>query len=157
MPTTYSPNLKIAILGTGENVGTWGTMTNDSLGTVIEQAITGWCDIVMTDANYTLSSGNGTEANESRNVVLAVTGTNSVVRDVIVPFINKLYIVYNGTNLGINVCCATGVKTFVRTGETIFVFADGVDTHPGPNHTIIQGSGNCTVTTVGNVTTISVP
>lgn len=157
MPTTYSPSLKVALLGTGEDTGTWGTMTNDNLGTVLEQAITGWVDIVMTDADYTLSHGDGTNPNESRNVVLSVKGTTTTTRSVIVPFINKLYIVYNGTNHSISVRCATGIATLVREGETIFVFVDGVDTHPGPNHTILQSGGGCTVTTVGNVTTISVP
>ena len=41
MPSTFSPNLKIELIATGEQSGTWGTTTNSNLGTLLEQAIAG--------------------------------------------------------------------------------------------------------------------
>ena len=41
MPSTFSTNLKIELIGLGEQVGTWGTTTNTNLGTALEQAIVG--------------------------------------------------------------------------------------------------------------------
>ena len=47
MPSTYSPSLKLELIGTGEQAGTWGTTTNYNLGTLLEQAITGVITITM--------------------------------------------------------------------------------------------------------------
>ena len=156
MPTTYSPSLKLAHLGNGEDVGTWGDLTNTNICTLLEQAITGWVFIDMVDANYTLTNSDGA-VNEARNVVLAVRGTNTATRDVIVPLINKLYIVYNGTNGSINVRGATGAGVTLVIGETLLVFVDGVDVHIGLNHAIVEAGTGCHVTQIGNRYIISVP
>jgi hypothetical protein len=113
--------------------------------------------IALPDSNYTLSHGDGTAPNQARNAVLWFTGSLTATWDVIVPLVNKLYIVYNDTNHAINIAGATGHKALVREGETIFCFCDGTGVYPGPNHTILQSGGGCTVTTIGNITTISVP
>jgi hypothetical protein len=45
MASTYSTNLKIELIGTGEQAGTWGTTTNTNLGTALEQAVVGKADV----------------------------------------------------------------------------------------------------------------
>jgi hypothetical protein len=45
MASTYSTNLKLELIGTGEQAGTWGTTTNTNLGTALEQAIVGKADV----------------------------------------------------------------------------------------------------------------
>ena len=40
--STYSTNLGIELIGTGDQAGTWGTTTNTNLGTLVEQAISGY-------------------------------------------------------------------------------------------------------------------
>jgi hypothetical protein len=47
MASTYSTNLKIELIGTGEQAGTWGNTTNSNLGTALEQAIVGKADVTM--------------------------------------------------------------------------------------------------------------
>jgi hypothetical protein len=45
MASTYSTNLKIELIGTGEQAGTWGNTTNTNLGTALEQAVVGKADV----------------------------------------------------------------------------------------------------------------
>jgi len=126
--TTYSSSLKLTLIGNGEQAGTWGTTTNTNLGTLLEQAITGVRSIVMTDANYTLTNLDGT-SDEARNAVLVVTGTNTAVRQVIAPLVNKIYIVVNNTTggFGVSIGGSTGSVVTVGNGETTQVFCDGTN------------------------------
>ena len=89
MPSTYSPTLRIELIGAGEQDGTWGTTTNSNLGSIIEQAITGVQAITFADANYTLTAFNGLP-DESRNAVLVLSGTNTATRQLIAPSPDKL-------------------------------------------------------------------
>jgi hypothetical protein len=128
MASTYSPSLKITLPGDGDQAGIWGQTTNTNLGTLIEQAITGVVSIVMSNANYTLSNFNGV-SDEARNAVLVVSGSNSAVRDVIPPVVEKLYTVVNNTSGGfaIRVIGATGTGVNIASGATQVVYCDGVN------------------------------
>ena len=128
MASTYSPSLKITLMGDGDQSGLWGQTTNTNLGTLIEQAITGVTSIVMSNANYTLSSLNGV-TDEARNAVLVVTGTNNAVRDLIPPVVKKLYIVANNTGGGyaVRVIGATGTGVSIPSGATQVVYCDGTN------------------------------
>jgi hypothetical protein len=124
--TTYSTSLKLTLIGDGEQAGTWGGTTNTNLGTLLEQAITGVRNITMTDANYTLTSIDGA-SDDARNAVLVVGGTNTAIRDVIAPLVNKVYIVVNNTTGGfaIRIRGATGTSVEVGNGVTTQVFCNG--------------------------------
>lgn len=128
MASTYSPSLKITLMGDGDQAGLWGQTTNTNLGTLLEQAITGVTSITMTDANYTLTSFNGV-TDEARNAVLVVTGTNAAVRDVIPPVVEKLYTVVNNTTGGyaIRVIGASGTGVNIPNGATCLVYCDGTN------------------------------
>ena len=128
MASTYSPSLKLTLMGDGDQAGLWGQTTNTNLGTLIEQAITGVTSIVMSDANYTLTSFNGV-SDEARNAVLVVTGTNNAVRDLIPPVVEKVYIVANNTTGGyaIRVIGASGTGVSIPTGATQVVYCDGTN------------------------------
>ena len=125
---TYSQSLKLTLLANGEGAGTWGQTTNTNLGTLLEQAITGVQSIVMADANYTLSNLNGA-ADEARNPVLVVTGTNNQVRDIIAPLVNKQYLVINNTTGGqsIRIRGSTGFTVTIPNGASVFVYCDGTN------------------------------
>jgi len=128
MASTYSPSLKLTLMGDGDQAGLWGQTTNTNLGTLVEQAITGVVSIPMSNANYTLSNFNGV-SDEARNAVLVVTGANSAVRDVIPPVVEKLYTVVNNTSGGfaIRVIGATGTGVTIPNGFTTLVYCDGVN------------------------------
>ena len=147
MASTYSPSLKLTLMGDGDQAGLWGQTTNINLGTLLEQAITGVQSIVMTDANYTLTSFNGV-SDEARNAVLVVTGTNNAVRDLIPPVVEKLYTVVNNTTGGyaIRVIGASGTGVNIPNGATCLVYCDGTNFVNG-----LSGSaGNFSV--AGNIT-----
>jgi hypothetical protein len=139
-------------MGDGDQAGLWGQTTNTNLGTVLEQAITGVQSIVMTDANYTLTSFNGI-SDEARNAVLVVTGTNNAVRDLIPPVVEKLYTVVNNTTGGyaIRVIGSSGTGVNIPNGATCLVYCDGTNFVSGLSGT----SGNFSVNgalTYGGVT-----
>jgi hypothetical protein len=148
--TTYSTSLKLTLIGNGEQAGTWGTTTNTNFGTLLEQAITGVQTITMTDANYTLSNLDGT-SDEARNPVLIIQGTNTAIRDVIAPVVNKQYLVYNNTSGGfsIRIIGATGSGVTIPNGARLFVYCDGTNFYTGEqNYTTgnFQVGGNLSVT-----------
>jgi hypothetical protein len=125
---TYSQSLKLTLLANGEGAGTWGQTTNTNLGTLLEQAITGVQSIVMSDADYTLSNTNGA-ADEARNPVLVVTGTNNAVRDIIAPLVNKQYLIINSTTGGqsIRIRGASGFTVTIPNGTKVPVYCDGTN------------------------------
>jgi hypothetical protein len=130
MASTYS-NLKIELIGTGEQNGTWGATTNVNLGTALEEAIVGRATAnFSSDANLTLTLTNSNATQVARNFVLNATSSGSLTatRDLIVPAIEKPYIVQNNTTGGqsIRVIVAGGSVT-VPNGKTVFVYNDGTD------------------------------
>jgi hypothetical protein len=151
MASTYSTSLKLTLMGDGDQAGLWGQTTNTNLGTLLEQAITGVQSIVMTDANYTLTSFNGV-SDEARNAVLVVTGTNNAVRDLIPPVVEKLYTIVNNTTGGyaIRVIGASGTGVNIPNGATCLVYCDGTNFVNG-----LSGSvGNFTVNGTGTATNL---
>lgn len=130
MASTYSPTLRIELIGTGDQSGLWGDTTNNNLGDLIEQAITGVESIPMLDANYTLSALNGSP-DEARNAVIIMTSVGSLTgsRDIIIPAVDKLYIVKNSTTGAQNIVVKTsgGTGVTVPNGQTVALYCDGTD------------------------------
>lgn len=112
MASTFSPILRIELIGTGDQSGTWGNTTNINLGTLIEQAIAGTATIDVTVGNVTLTNFNGT-TDQARCAALRVTGSPGTTRNITAPAVSKLYVVANGSN------AAVVLKTSVSTGLTI--------------------------------------
>lgn len=128
MPSTYSPALRLELIGNGEQAANWGNTTNTNLGTLLEQAVTGVSSVAMLDANYTLVSGNGV-SDEARNAVLVMTGTLTTTRSVIVPTSNKFYAVRNATTGGQSILIRTSAGTGVTlaNGFTQLMYCDGTN------------------------------
>jgi hypothetical protein len=75
MASTYSTNLKIELIGTGEQAGTWGNTTNTNLGTALEQAVVGKADVTMSSTTVTLTLTNSNSAQNARAIYLNLTGS----------------------------------------------------------------------------------
>ncbi len=129
MASTYSPNLRLELIGTGEQQGTWGTTTNTNLGTLLEEAIGGYASVTVSDVGDTTLTTNNGSADQSRNMVINLTGTITAARNVICPAIEKLYVVKNATTGGFNVTFKVSSQTGVTipNGQTYFLYVDGVD------------------------------
>jgi len=87
MASTYS-NIKIQLMATGENSGTWGNVTNVNLGTALEQAIVETATVDVSGGDATLSLSDSNARQDARALRLNVTGA-SVARVVNVPAIEK--------------------------------------------------------------------
>lgn len=96
MPSSYSTDLKLELMATGENSGTWGTKTNTNLE-LLQQAIAGYQSIALTSTNTTLAMTDAT-ISDARNAVIKFTGTLAANATVFVASgIEKTYIIENGT------------------------------------------------------------
>ena len=126
MASTYSP-LKIELIGTGEQSGTWGSTTNTNLGTALEQAITGTGDVTFSSADVTLTLTDTNTSQTARNLRLNLVGTISAPQDLIVPNIEKLYLVNNTLTDTVTIKNITGTGVAIPAGGSTFVFNDGTD------------------------------
>lgn len=128
MASTYSP-LKIELIGTGEQVATWGQTTNTNLGTAIEQAIGGKADVTMSSTSVTLTLTDTNALQDARALYLNLTGTPGGAATLNVPAVQKAYIVKNGTTGGfavtVKVTGQTGVS--VPNGATMHLYNNGTD------------------------------
>jgi hypothetical protein len=121
MASTYS-SLKIQLMTTGENSGTWGNVTNVNLGTALEEAIVGSADVTFASGNVTLSLTDSNSSQSARNLRLNLTGTTGGARDLIVPSIEKVYIVNNGCADTVTVKNSGGTGIAVPAGKTAYVY-----------------------------------
>jgi hypothetical protein len=134
MASTYSTNLKIELIGTGEQAGTWGNTTNTNLGTALEQAVVGKADVTMSSTTVTLTLSNSNAAQNARAIYLNLTGSPGGAAVLEVPAIEKPYIVKNGSDqqVTIKVSGQTGVP--IPTTKTAIVYNNGTDVVTAVDH-----------------------
>jgi hypothetical protein len=131
--STYSSNLKIELMSTGENAGTWGNITNTNLGTALEQAVVGLGNPdFVADANLTITITNSNAAQAARALVLNVTsafGSLTATRELVVPTSQKQYIVQNNTTGGQSITVKTsgGTGITVPNGRKAHLYVDGTN------------------------------
>ena len=95
MASTYTTNLGLTLPTTGELSGTWGSVVNVGVTTLIDSAIAGTTTL-SADADVTLTATDGV-ANQARNAVILWTATGSVTRNITAPAHSKTYLVINKT------------------------------------------------------------
>jgi hypothetical protein len=150
MASTFSPNLRIELIGAGEQAGTWGTTTNTNLGTLIEDAIAGYVSITINSANQALTAANGS-ADQARNAIIELVSAPSAFA-VYAPPESKLYTIFNNTSYTATIynstalgnTTAAGAGVAIPAGKIMTVWSD--DTNFAFQNTHIIG------TVVGNVT-----
>ena len=134
MASTYS-NLKIQLMTTGENSTTWGDVTNVNLGTALEEAIVGSDDVTFASANVTLTLSNTNASQTARNMRLRCTGTTGgSTRNLVVPAIEKPYIVQNDCADSIVIKTSAGNGITVPAGKTMWVYNNGTDVVDATTH-----------------------
>jgi hypothetical protein len=133
MPSTYS-NLKIQLMATGENNTTWGNVTNDNLGVAIEEAIAGSADVTFSSGDVTLTLTNTNATQTARNMRLRCTGTTGGARNLIVPAIEKAYIVQNDCADTITIKNSTGTGIAVPAGKTLWVYNNATNVVDATTH-----------------------
>jgi len=126
--STYS-NLKIELIGTGEQDGTWGTTTNVNLGTALEEAIVGTVDQAVTASNLTLSLSDSNATQVARHLRLNLTGSAGGASNLIVPTLSngKNYYIKNSSNTAITVKTTSGSGILVPAGKSASLYQDGTN------------------------------
>ena len=167
MSSTYSTNLALEMIGTGDQAGNWGATNNLNLGTLLEQAISGYFQQSITDGADTVITIPNGASGVARNMSIECTGTLTAARNLIVPANKKLYLIYNATSGGkavtVKVSGLTGVS--VPAGKKMFLVSNGTDIVEAVTYFTSLSAGSLTLTTplavssggTGSSTTTSAP
>jgi len=164
MSSTYSPDLRIELIGTGDQAGVWGATTNNNLAYVLEQAIAGYVSVSVISANQALTYLNGASTvaadNQSVHSALALTTTTGANFAVYAPPASKQYTIYNASSytatiynstvIGNTTAAGTGVA--IPTGKTMTVWSDGTNFTQQNTHLISPTVAGGTFTSPALVT-----
>jgi len=132
MASTYSSDLKLEIVTTGEKAGLWGTITNTNLQ-ILEQSASGYQEIDMAGASVTLLLSDGATSN-GKNFYLKLSGTLSGDRTLTMPSgAERVWIISDETvrgtsNRTLSVLTASGTSQPVPPGATLLCVSDGTNT-----------------------------
>jgi microcystin-dependent protein len=134
MPSTYSPDLRIELIANGEKTGTWGTITNDNLGVIIEDAISGLASVSVTTADQALTAQNGA-VDQSRCAAVSLTTTTTAPFNVYVPPVTKLYVFINASAYVATIYCSSilgnttpaGAGVSIPAGKSVLLRTDGTN------------------------------
>ena len=129
MASSFSTDLKLELMATGENAGTWGDKTNSNLN-LVQQAVAGFEAIDVASADVTLAMTDATISN-ARNATLKFTGTLAANRTVTLPdSIEKVFNVEDGTDHAGNTLTfktASGTGVLLCEGNCYVVYSDGTN------------------------------
>jgi len=177
MSSTYSTGLRIELQTSGENSGTWGTITNNNFSQVFEYSIAGvYSKAITTGTSTTLTNNDGPQSqanNEARQNQLIFTGTVSTTHTVQFPATQKTYGIYNNIGGGADISArlgASGNTVTVTNGKYRMVATDGTNWYDifslaglgeawqdkSGNYTASDGD-NLFVDTSGGAVTITLP
>ena len=129
MTTAYTDLLGFALPVTGELSGTWGTVVNDSITELVEDAIAATATASVTSGNWTLTDTGGGAHNQARCAILIPTGTPGTARSILAPNSSKAYIVDNQSDSTVTVKGVTGPTSgaAVAAGSKALVAWNGSD------------------------------
>ena len=133
MASSYSTDLKLEIVTTGEKAGLWGTITNTNLQ-ILEQAATGYISIDMAAADIVLTLTDGAVSN-GKNIYLRLYGTLAANRTLTMPVsAERVWIIKDETvrgtsNRTLGILTASSSNTVaVPPGAVMLCRSDGTDT-----------------------------
>jgi len=156
MASTYSTNLAITLIGTGDQAGSWGNTTNTNLGTLIEQAISGYVtQAVSTGTTTTITIPDGASG-VARNMYIELTGTGGTNTVLAVPANKKLYFIYNNTTGAVTVKVSGQTGVSVAAGEKQILVSNGTDVVSATSYIVGSSATITTLTaTSANITTLT--
>lgn len=161
MASTYS-SLKIELIGTGDQAGTWGNTTNTNLGTAIEEAITGSSNVTFASSNAAIALTDTNAAQTARNLRLNLVGTISSVQTLFVPAIEKQYLITNGLTYSVVIsngsnASPTGTTVTIPTGRSAVIYNDATNIAETTSYISTLQVGNLTISNVALTNPLDVP
>ncbi len=131
MASSYSADLKLELMVTGEKAGLWGDITNTNL-TIVQQAIAGYEAVTVNATGTTALSFTNGATSDGKNAVIVLTGTITGNIDVTIPdSIQKNYLIKNGTTGAFSVTfktvSGTGVTWVAADKTSKVLYSDGTN------------------------------
>ena len=136
MSSTYSSNLRVELIGAGDQAGTWGQTTDNNFAYIFDAAIAGYQAVTVTSTAQALTYVNGPTSTANLNQsVYAILKFNSAsaATAIYAPPASKQYIIwnnsgytitiYNSTVIGNTTAAGTGVA--IANGDKVMVWSDG--------------------------------
>lgn len=126
MSSTYSSSLRIELIGSGDQAGTWGATTDSNLTYIMDTAVAGFQAVPVNATAQALTYVNGPSStanlNQSVYAMLSFTGA-SAATSIYAPPVSKQYILWNNTSFAITIYNSTviGNTTAAGTGVTLAV------------------------------------
>jgi hypothetical protein len=174
MASTYSSDLKLELMTTGEKSGTWGTITNINLQQ-LEQAVSGYIAIAVGPSDVALALSNGA-VSDGKNFYMKLTGTLTGNRVVTMPdSAERVFVVEDATarsssNYTLTVKTVSGTGIALPVGSTSLLYSDGTNISlgiqkkgyytPSANYTAVNGDQVLVDTSGGGIgapVTITLP
>ena len=174
MASTYSSDLKLELMTTGEKSGTWGTVTNTNLQQ-LEQAASGYLSLAVGSADVALALSNVAVSN-GKNLYYKLTGTLTANRTVTMPDSSeRVFIVEDATarsssNYTLTVKTVSGTGLALPIESTTVLYSDGTNITgklqtkgyytPSANYTAVNGDQILVDTSGGGIgapVTITLP
>ena len=132
--STYSSNLRLELITTGTQAGTWGNTTNVNLGSLVEQGIAGYATVSVLSAAQAFTANNGA-TDEARAALIKLTTTTTAVFAVYAPPVSKQYVIYNSSAYTATIynssitgnTTAAGTGIAIPAGKTMTLWSDGTN------------------------------
>ena len=105
MASSYSTDLSIELVATGEKAGLWGAITNTNLQ-LLQTAASGYVEVTLSTGNTDLSLADGSSSADGKNLYIKVIGTLSGNATLTMPAsttggnANRVFFVEDGTTRG---------------------------------------------------------
>ena len=105
MASTFSSDLSLELVATGEKAGLWGAITNTNLQ-LLQQAVSGYVEVTLSSGNVDLSLADGSATANGKNLYIKVIGTLSGNATLTMPAsttggnANRVFFVEDGTTRG---------------------------------------------------------
>jgi len=138
MSSTYSSNLRVELIGSGDQAGTWGQTTDNNFAYIFDAAIAGYQAVTVSSTAQALTYVNGPTSTANLNQsVYAILKFNSAsaATAIYAPPVSKQYIIwnnsgytitiYNSTVIGNTTAAGTGIA--IVNGDKIMVWSDGTN------------------------------
>jgi len=168
MASSFSSDLKLELMVTGENAGQWGDKTNTNLN-LVQQAVAGYEEIDVASSDVALAMSNAAISN-ARNATIKLTGTLAANRTVTCPdSIEKVYNIVDGTDHAGNTLTfktASGSGVLLCEGNCYVLYADGTNVIKANEYRkwrtltaaeTIQAGAKLFIDTTGGAFTVTLP
>lgn len=138
MSSTYSNSLRIELIGTGDQAGTWGQTTDNNFAYIFDAAIAGYQAVTVSSTSQALTYVNGPTSSASLNQsIYAILKFNSAsaASSIYAPPVSKQYVIWNNTSYAITLynstvignTTAAGLGVEIGAGDKIGVWSDGTN------------------------------